>query len=167
MALVDRTSIRRGGLAAIATAVFTALAVATLGPAWGQETGDPDGAPANTYHVFLLDSGDFTTIDPPGASGALTTATGINDREQIVGYYLDAGGTLHGFLRDKKGVVTTIDHPDAPLGTVALDINNRGQIGCCLDNPPGMAAAGFALWSGRCRSSRPCTVRQGRAARRR
>ena len=64
MALVDRTSIRRGGLAAIATAVFTALAVATLGPAWRQETGDPDGAPANTYHVFLLDSGDFTTIDP-------------------------------------------------------------------------------------------------------
>ena len=45
-----------------------------------------------------------------------------------MGYYVDACGTLHGFLRDKKGVFTTIDHPDSPLGTAALDINNRGQI---------------------------------------
>jgi uncharacterized membrane protein len=45
-----------------------------------------------------------------------------------VGYYLDACGTLHGFLRDKKGVFTTIDHPEGPLGTATFDINNCGQI---------------------------------------
>jgi uncharacterized membrane protein len=82
-------------------------------------------------------------------SGALTTATGINDREQIVGYYLDAGGTLHGFLRDKKGVVTTIDHPDAPLGTVALDINNRGQIvGATASDLAAEVGQGFLLARG-------------------
>ena len=129
MALLDRTSIRRHGMTAIATAVFTALAVANSGPAWGQDTGSADEAPqANTFHAFLLDDGEFTTIDPPGASGELTFAIGINDRGQIVGYYVDACGTLHGFLRDKRGVFTTIDHPDAPLATAALDINNRGQI---------------------------------------
>ena len=64
-----------------------------------------------------------------------------------MGYYLDAGGTLHGFLRDKKGVVTTIDHPDAPLGTVALDINNRGQIvGAYVDAEE--TAHGFLLDKG-------------------
>ena len=46
MALADRTSIRCHGLAAIAAGVFTALAVANSGPAWGQDTGDEDGAPA-------------------------------------------------------------------------------------------------------------------------
>ena len=43
MALVDRSSIRRYGMAAIATGVFTALAVASPGPAWGQDTGDAAG----------------------------------------------------------------------------------------------------------------------------
>jgi uncharacterized membrane protein len=112
-----------------ALVVFAAFAVASSGSAWGQDTGDEDRPfPANTFHAFLLDNGEFTTIDPPGASGALTAATRINDREQIVGYYLDAGGIFHGFLQDKRGVFTEIDHPDAPLGTVALDLNNRGQI---------------------------------------
>ena len=129
MALVDRTSIGRYGMAAIAAAVFTALAVASSGPAWGQDTGDADEAPpANTFHAFLLDDGEFITIDPPGASGELTFAIGINDHVRSWATTLDACGTLHGFLRDRKGVFTTIDHPDSPLGTAALDINNRGQI---------------------------------------
>jgi probable HAF family extracellular repeat protein len=128
MALVDRTSISRWGMAAVVAAAVTALAVANSGSAWGQDTGDEDGAPANTFHAFLLDDGEFVTIDPPGASGAFTVATSINDREQIVGYYLDAGGVLHAFLRDKKGVFTTIDHPDSQLATAVFDINNRGQI---------------------------------------
>jgi uncharacterized membrane protein len=147
MALVDRTSISRWGMAAVVAAAVTALAAASSGPAWGQETGDEDGAPANTFHAFLLDGGEFTTIDPPGATGALTFATSINDHGQIVGYYLDACGTLHGFLRDKKGVFTTIDHPDGPLGTATFDINNRGQIvGVYADAEP--AGHGFLLDNG-------------------
>ena len=149
MALLDHTSIRRHGMTAIVAAALTALAVANSGPAWGQDTGDADKSPpANTFHAFLLDDGEFTTIDPPGASGELTVAIGINDHRQIVGYYVDACGTLHGFLRDRKGVFTTIDHPDSPLGTAALDINNRGQIvGTYADAEP--TAHGFLLDKGR------------------
>ena len=46
MTFVDHSSIRRRWMAAIATGVFTALAVSSPGPAWGQETGDPVEAPA-------------------------------------------------------------------------------------------------------------------------
>jgi hypothetical protein len=96
MALIDCTSIGRYGATVIVAAVLTALAVASSGPAWGQNAGDADGAPtnpfpANTFHAFLLDDGEFTTIDPPGASGALTAATGINDHGQVVGYYFESG----------------------------------------------------------------------------
>jgi uncharacterized membrane protein len=129
MALPKCTTVRRLTCTLVAGAVvFTALAVANSGPARAQDTGDDGAPPANVFHAFLLDDREFTTIDPPGASGALTAATGINERGQIVGFYLDAGGTLHGFLRDTKGVFTTIDHPDGPLGTATFDLNNRGQI---------------------------------------
>jgi probable HAF family extracellular repeat protein len=154
MALVDRTSIRRRRMAAIATGVFTALALANSGLAWGQDTGDGGGASAAspaevmapagmmqmmmgapsddsaaaplTGHGFLLDKGVFTTIDHPDAV-AETGATSINNRGQIVGGYIDAEGTTRGFLLD-KGVFTTIDHPDAVAETGATSINNRGQI---------------------------------------
>jgi probable HAF family extracellular repeat protein len=102
---------------------------------------DAEGA----VHAFLLDKGHgflregvFTIIDHPDAGmapGVGTAATGINNRNQIVGFYLDAGGTAHGFLRDRGhgarrdgGVFTTIDHPDAAPATLASAINNRGQI---------------------------------------
>jgi hypothetical protein len=45
---------------------------------------------------FLLDDGIFTTIDVPGAT--FTEPIGINTAGQIVGDYLDASGTQHGFL---------------------------------------------------------------------
>ena len=156
MALSDRTSIRRQVLTAIAAGVCTALAVAGSGSAWGQDPGDPAaqaetvapdamqmmmqmmmGAPSDggdaaalTGHGYLLDKGVFTATDHPDAV-AETVATGINNRGQIVGDYIDADGTEHGFLLH-DGVFTTIDHPDAasgPLtGTAAVGLNDRGQI---------------------------------------
>jgi hypothetical protein len=51
------------------------------------------------YHGVLLDaSGNYTTIDFPGAGGNGTTLTGINDRGQITGYYFDANDIAHGFI---------------------------------------------------------------------
>ena len=44
----------------------------------------------------MLSGGSFTTIDVPGSS--FTAALGINDTGQIVGIFLDASGTGHGFL---------------------------------------------------------------------
>jgi hypothetical protein len=67
----------------------------------------------------------FTQFDFPGAS--ITAVSGINDRGQIVGAYIDAGGAQHGFLLD-HGVFTTIDFPGRAATNVARGINDRGQI---------------------------------------
>jgi uncharacterized membrane protein len=83
-------------------------------------------------HGYRLRKGVFTTIDPPGAVDvpgnpgfAATAPFGVNNRGQVVGQYADARG-LHAYLLD-DGVYTTIDPPAGP-GTVAADINERGQI---------------------------------------
>jgi probable HAF family extracellular repeat protein len=83
----------------------------------------PDSA--DPVRGFLRDErGRFTTIDVPGSG--YTTANGVNNRGQVVGEYLDADGTIHGYLWE-KGQFTTIDVPDA-TGTSITDINARGQM---------------------------------------
>src|SRR5262245_3139218 len=47
-------------------------------------------------HGFVLNNGDFTTIDAPGA-GLFTITFGIDDGGRTVGGYVDRKGTLHGF----------------------------------------------------------------------
>ena len=97
-----------------------------------------------TYHGYLYDKGRFTRIDPPGAAdvaGFATTApSGINHRGQVVGQSVDAAGVLHGYLWEQGRGFTTIDPPGAGeactelpdggrvCGTIAADINDRGQI---------------------------------------
>jgi hypothetical protein len=54
------------------------------------------------------------------------------------GWYFDASGVIHGFVRSANGTITTLDAPGAgtgtspatgfPLGTQALSINNLGVI---------------------------------------
>ena len=102
MALVDRTKVRRGGLAAIAAAVVvTAFAVVSAVPPWAvaPPTSSMAGASMQGQSLdacsdiltnlqgFLLDIGGFTTIEVPGASATLVQ--GINNRGQIVGIYGD------------------------------------------------------------------------------
>ena len=43
--------------------------------------------------------------------------------------------TVSGFLRDGRGRITAINRPGA-AGTVAFDINNRGQIAIIAPDPP-------------------------------
>ena len=51
---------------------------------------------------------NFTTIDDPSASGAQTFANGINDTDQIVGWYIDKDGRTHGYIFDSdSGTYTT------------------------------------------------------------
>jgi probable HAF family extracellular repeat protein len=47
-------------------------------------------------HGFLLCNGEFVTVDYPGA--AATRLFTINDRGQIVGWFIDTNGDNHGFL---------------------------------------------------------------------
>jgi uncharacterized membrane protein len=105
---------------------------------------NPDGtAPPGAVHGFLWNDGDFDTIDVSGA--VATVVTGINNRGDIVGSYIDAGGAYHGFVRDRTGHVTTI--PEAPGadpsagGTQPTSINERGQfVGLAYDAQGGSRA---------------------------
>ena len=92
---------------------------------------NPDGTlPPGALHGFLWGDGEYETIDVPGA--AATGVLGINNRGQMVGFYIDDDGAYHGFVRDRKGDVTTL--PEAPRaeptmgGTQPGQINDRGQI---------------------------------------
>ena len=106
---------------------------------------DADG----TIHGYLWERGRFTTIDVPDATG--TAITDINDRGQMIGLYGDAGGTSHAFFRDKDGGITTIDAPGVPI-TIPFGINNRGQIaGIAASASPivaGVTVYGFLLAKG-------------------
>ena len=81
----------------------------------------------------------FTTIDIPGATyiSAVDRSQpyGINNSREIVGSYVDATGTGHGFHIDAGGNFTTIDVPayfPKPLccavSTFATGINDSGDI---------------------------------------
>ena len=76
----------------------------------------------------------FATVDASGAgtaSGQGTYALRINDNGELAGYFIDANGAGHGFIRDSGGTLTTIDAPGAGtaagLGTVVEDINASGE----------------------------------------
>jgi uncharacterized membrane protein len=135
MVSLSNTRFCRRGLATIATAVFTALAVVSAVPPWAaaQSAESPTEAPpVVTLQAFLLDNGGFAPLDVPcitqaGEGGQEPfELTDINNRGQIVGVCTDAAGATDGFLLD-QGRVTTLDVPGA-LSTLALGINNRGQI---------------------------------------
>jgi probable HAF family extracellular repeat protein len=101
-----------------------------------------------TFHGFLYHKGRFTTLDHPDASDsarsgacdgmgfAASAAFGIDNRGRVVGQYVDPAGTLHGYLWERKRGFRTIDPPSGG-GTVAVDINDRGQI--LLPAPGGVA----------------------------
>jgi uncharacterized membrane protein len=101
---------------------LTAMSGSDLGPSAGR--GRP--APTATSGNFLLRKGIYTPLEE--VRGATYTAyLSTNNRGEFAGYYVDAGGTPHGFRRDRKGRFTTIDAPGASF-TFPLDVNERGQV---------------------------------------
>jgi uncharacterized membrane protein len=110
---------------AVVAVAGTAL---TVGPAaaFGHKPGHAEASdPTSPVPGFVLDGGRYTSIQAPGATGE-SLAGGINNRGQIVGQYRDARGE-HGYLRDPRGRLTTIDVPGA-RATAPVKINDRGQI---------------------------------------
>jgi uncharacterized membrane protein len=76
---------------------------------------------------FVLDHGDYTAIEFPGAPESYVDD--VNNRGQIVGYYLDEAGAYHGYLRDRRGRYSPIDHPAAVApGNDTAGLNDRGRI---------------------------------------
>jgi hypothetical protein len=101
-----------------------------------------DYADANgILHSFLRKAdGAIVTFDPPGAGtgnnavGVVSIPTGINNRGDIVGSYLDSGAPYagtHGFVRWANGTFTTFDDPSAnssPVSTAPSAISDTGAI---------------------------------------
>jgi probable HAF family extracellular repeat protein len=83
-------------------------------------------SPRTPIPAFVLDRGRYTSYDHPGAR-LETSATGINNRGQITGSYVDEDAVYHGYLRDRRGRLTNVDLPRA-VATAPAGINNRGQI---------------------------------------
>jgi len=98
--------------------------------------GDPRDDTGGITHAFIwsrqtgmqrLVPGDFGANDTDNS-----TATSINNRGQVVGYYLAADGNLHGFVWDpQQGLQDLNDLKQSDYTNIvnlATDINERGQI---------------------------------------
>jgi len=91
---------------------------------------------SNVNHGFLREpDGTISKFDVPSAGSGSGQGTlpsgflGINSEAAITGNYLDANNVSHGFLRSKRGAITTFDASGVgtfPLG--ALCINREGAI---------------------------------------
>jgi hypothetical protein len=77
----------------------------------------------SVFHGFLRDpAGHFTTFNAPGADLTHGDFNGtfplnINQEGAISGYYVDATGLYHGFLRSPGGTFTTFNAPGAGTGS--------------------------------------------------
>ena len=83
---------------------------------------DADGVVTHGY-VRRAD-GRIATLDVPDA--ARTAAFAINDRGQVAGYFMDASGGLHGFVKTGQ----QFQHLDVPgaVATIVTAINNWGSV---------------------------------------
>jgi hypothetical protein len=82
---------------------------------------------------FVYAKGKFTAVNFPKSSG--TQASGINDKGEVVGLYLDSVGLTHGFSKVGKKY-TSIDVKGG-TNTVAWGVNNAGQITVYTSNSAG------------------------------
>jgi hypothetical protein len=87
-----------------------------------------------------LDGERYRTIDVPGATR--TEAWDITNRGDVIGYYANADGRLHGFRLDKRGKYTKFDDPDGDLENDLTGGNDRGvTVGSLLRYDPTMGEA--------------------------
>ena len=87
------------------------------------------------FHGFLRSpEGEFITFQAPGADTTPGSYNGtypssINDLGAITGYYWDANGFSHGFLRSPDGNFTTFDVPGVGgYGTTPKALNLEGAV---------------------------------------
>ncbi len=87
----------------------------------------------------------YSFFNVPGAAESTTSPSGLNDQGQIAGYFADAAGAYHGFIKE-YGTYTTIDAPGAAY-TFLDGINSSGIIQGQISNAA-FTAEGFAATSG-------------------
>ncbi|MDH4109041.1 MAG: hypothetical protein OEW35_12020 [Gammaproteobacteria bacterium] len=78
--------------------------------------------------AFLYRDGECIDITPPVAGGGASVAVAwaISDAGDTVGYY-NSGGVLHGWVRDRHGAYSMLDHPDG-ASTNLRGVNASGEI---------------------------------------
>ena len=106
----------------VAGATYT-LAVAAYNTAGNQSSYSSTITVIIPFVHYTTTTYTTTTLALPGST--VTSATGINDVGQIVGYFVDAMG-YHGFLYT-GGSFSTLDVPGSTV-TFATGINDVGQI---------------------------------------
>jgi hypothetical protein len=88
-------------------------------------------------HGYVFDGERYRTIDFPGATR--TEAWDITNSGDVIGYYANADGRLHGFRLDKRGRYTKFDDPDGELENDLTGGNDRGvTVGSLLRYDPAM-----------------------------
>lgn len=119
---------------AVGTAAATINDVGEIAGDWADST--------FLSHGFVRrPDGRIVTFDPPGmafpaqpapiAEPLGTTVNGINNRGDITGFFTDAGGAYHSFVRWANGRFIVFDDPEsnsAPLATLAFAINDFGDV---------------------------------------
>jgi hypothetical protein len=98
--------------------------------------------------VAFSDPATFATFDAPsntfGTQGPsqATIAESINEKGTTTGYYVDAFGNFHAFVRDKDGTFAVFDAAQGATFTAPVSINEEGTIaGIFTDN--GSVTHGF------------------------
>lgn len=76
-------------------------------------------------YIYDENGGIFEVLTIPGATGG-AQATGINNSQQVCGFYIDAGGVNHGFFLS-FGTFTKLDFPHSTF-TQALGLNNKNEV---------------------------------------
>jgi uncharacterized membrane protein len=135
----------------IRASVVSALVLATVTlaasglPADAADTATSDGQDAaapvrGAIHGYVFDGERYRTIDVPGATR--TEAWDITNSGDVIGYYANADGRLHGFRLDKRGKYTKFDDPDGDLENDLTGGNDRGvTVGSLLRYDPTMGEA--------------------------
>jgi len=106
-----------------------------------------DGTTHATHAFLRNQKGQYTLIDVPGA--VITEGRGLNDFNQVIGYYRDETGEQHGFVWN-DGAFFTLDLPDLEnVIPYPQGINNRGQVvGSFAERPCNCNERGFLFSQG-------------------
>jgi hypothetical protein len=111
----------------------------------GLAVGNAFGSSASLAWIWDPKGRSYSFFAVPEAASYTTSPSGLNDHGQIAGYFADASGVYHGFLKE-YGTYTIIDVPGA-TNSFPDGINNRGVIQGQIFDMAG-AAEGFLGASG-------------------
>jgi hypothetical protein len=101
----------------------------------GEITGPFFEASGGSRGFLRTTDGTISILELPGAATGMcpnvcTFPESINRRSEITGFYYDANGVVHGFLRAEDGRYTIFDATATPglNGTQPISINSKGEI---------------------------------------